>query len=299
MHLVSVAGETDSARTVSLGEGRYLDTLVIHQVEERHAGLYVCFATNTAGGFNYQTAHIEVLVDMEKESLDLLPVMAAALALVFILLGATGLLAKRRPTKSSPPSSPDVGTKVLVQPTPPLAPRTVPNFYSAPSQTTSWDNSLDRSASYVGLPGPTHVYDLPFSQAGTLTILDYSGSRPSQRLPPHSESLHRKAPPNLHNKSALSSSLGWTSDPNGSLQLCGSTSTHLSHLTCDMSNLSCSPHPSPRARLGVGLEPLSSPQLSGSTSNRLSQMSYSPRPSPRSGEQRRLGGSVVTQYHNL
>ena len=61
MHLVSVAGETDSARTVSLGEGRYLDTLVIHQVEERHAGLYVCFATNTAGGLNYQTAHLEVV----------------------------------------------------------------------------------------------------------------------------------------------------------------------------------------------------------------------------------------------
>ena len=34
---------------------------MIHQVEERHPGLNVCFATKIAGGLNYQTAHLEVV----------------------------------------------------------------------------------------------------------------------------------------------------------------------------------------------------------------------------------------------
>ena len=52
MHLVSVAGQNQDNRMVNLPEGNYLDTLVIDRVTTKDAGLYVCFATNTAGGFN-------------------------------------------------------------------------------------------------------------------------------------------------------------------------------------------------------------------------------------------------------
>ena len=71
LHLASVARESDT-RVVRVAEDTYLDTLVLHAVEEQDQGLYVCFATNTAGGFNYQTVQLtvvqeEVLVDGGEE----------------------------------------------------------------------------------------------------------------------------------------------------------------------------------------------------------------------------------------
>ena len=65
MELVTV-GDGD---TVTLTDSTYLSTLVINNVQEDQAGLYVCFATNTAGGFNYQSAHLTV----EGHSLSHLP----------------------------------------------------------------------------------------------------------------------------------------------------------------------------------------------------------------------------------
>ena len=53
---------------VHAGEGRvekhaeelYTSTLTLSSVVEDNSGLYVCLATNTAGGFNYKTAELTV-----------------------------------------------------------------------------------------------------------------------------------------------------------------------------------------------------------------------------------------------
>ena len=56
MELVTVgAGDT-----VILADSSYLSTLILDDVHVDQAGLYVCFATNSAGGFNYQSAHLSV-----------------------------------------------------------------------------------------------------------------------------------------------------------------------------------------------------------------------------------------------
>ena len=56
MELVTV-GDGD---TIILTDSTYLSTLVLNNVDPEQAGLYVCFATNSAGGFNYQSAHLTV-----------------------------------------------------------------------------------------------------------------------------------------------------------------------------------------------------------------------------------------------
>ena len=56
MELVTVGG----GDTVTLADSSYLSSLVIKDVTRAQAGLYVCFATNSAGGFNYQSAHLSV-----------------------------------------------------------------------------------------------------------------------------------------------------------------------------------------------------------------------------------------------
>ena len=61
MELVNV-GEGDM---VKVSDDTYLNTLILDSVRTDDSGLYVCFATNTAGGFNYQSAHLNVLSPME------------------------------------------------------------------------------------------------------------------------------------------------------------------------------------------------------------------------------------------
>ena len=56
MELVTVGG----GDTVTLADSSYLSSLVLKHVTRAQAGLYVCFATNSAGGFNYQSAHLSV-----------------------------------------------------------------------------------------------------------------------------------------------------------------------------------------------------------------------------------------------
>ena len=56
MELVRV-GEDD---TVILTDSSYLSTRILKGVPEDRARLYVCFATNSAGGFNYQSAQLTV-----------------------------------------------------------------------------------------------------------------------------------------------------------------------------------------------------------------------------------------------
>ena len=207
MQLVSVSQNQDT-RTVNLPEGNYLDTLVIDRVTPEDAGLYVCFATNTAGGFNYQSAHLRVVGRESDLDVDFLPVVAAALALVLLVLVVGGVVA-HQPAKSSVPSSPECKAKQVVGHHPSQAAggaaatsHTVPNFYCPPSHTASW-GSLERSTSYVCLPGPQHVYDLPFNQLQTPPSLQ------SSLPPPLSTPLYRRALGHP-TTTRLSSSLVWS-----------------------------------------------------------------------------------------
>ena len=201
MQLVSVSQDT---RMVTLPEGNYLDTLVIDRVTTEDDGLYVCFATNTAGGFNYQSAHLRVAGKESDLDIDFLPVVAAALALVLLVLVVGGIVV-HQPAKSSVPSSPECKAKqVVCHPSPAAAAssHTVPNFYCPPSHTASWA-SLERSTSYVCLPAPQHVYDLPFNQLQPVPSLQ------SSLPPPLSTPLYRRALGHP-TTTRLSSSLVWS-----------------------------------------------------------------------------------------
>ena len=203
MQLISVSQNQDT-RMVNLPEGNYLDTLVIDRVAPQDAGLYVCFATNTAGGFNYQSTHLSVVGKESDLDIDFLPVVAAALALVLLVLVVGGIVA-HQPAKSSLPSSPECKAKqVGGNPSQAAATsHTVPNFYCPPSHTASW-GSLERSTSYVCLPGPpSHVYDLPFNQ------LQPPQSLQSSLPPPLSTPLYRRALGHP-TTTRLSSSLVWS-----------------------------------------------------------------------------------------
>ena len=63
-HSISLAGmelvRVGEGDTVILSDSSYLSTLILKGVQAEQAGLYVCFATNSAGGFNYQSAQLTV-----------------------------------------------------------------------------------------------------------------------------------------------------------------------------------------------------------------------------------------------
>merc|ERR1719195_390901 len=63
-HSISLAGmelvRVGEGDTVILSDSSYLSTLILKGVQADQAGLYVCFATNSAGGFNYQSAQLTV-----------------------------------------------------------------------------------------------------------------------------------------------------------------------------------------------------------------------------------------------
>ena len=50
-----------NGKTVKVGDGVYSNTYVIKSVTLEDKGVYVCFATNSAGGFNYELSHLTVL----------------------------------------------------------------------------------------------------------------------------------------------------------------------------------------------------------------------------------------------
>ena len=179
MHLVSVAGETDSARTVSLGEGRYLDTLVIHQVEERHAGLYVCFATNTAGGLNYQTAHLEVVTaedqvdqveEQGQEEQLFLGLVVGLVAVVLVLLITIFLcLIKTRQKRLVPNYClTDPRRGMIYQQQEGEQDTLQTTHYSLPPDTVNW-SSLQKSPlpPYAPSSRGSNIYDQPFCKPST------------------------------------------------------------------------------------------------------------------------------------
>ena len=97
MELVNVA----DGDMVKVGDDTYLNTLIMDSVQIDDSGLYVCFATNTAGGFNYQSAHLSVLAPHDDFPLPvddqhLLLGLLIGLVSVFLILASAIFLCLRQ-----------------------------------------------------------------------------------------------------------------------------------------------------------------------------------------------------------
>lgn len=189
MELVTVQREEDRSGLVTLGQGRYLDTLVIDHVRTTHGGLYVCFATNTAGGFNYQSAHLEILAPEQMEtSLDepedqqlFLGLVIGLVSVVLILLAAIFFCLIKTRHKLLLPEYAESQRAIIYQ----KAVCDPSQQYSLPPPDgVSW-SSLQKS----GLPPPLPPYQPP-SQPPTNTgsniyDLPFSHTSPQARATPH------------------------------------------------------------------------------------------------------------------
>ena len=157
MHLVSVAGQNQDNRMVNLPEGNYLDTLVIDRVTTKDAGLYVCFATNTAGGFNYQSAHLDVVeVEIEtggsEEGLGeevFLGLVVGLVSVVLLLLAVIVLCLAKGRHKMLLPEFGDSQRSIVYQ-------------AARPYREESW--SLQKPPLQPSLP-PNNIYDLPYTHS--------------------------------------------------------------------------------------------------------------------------------------
>ena len=157
MHLVSVAGQNQDNRMVNLPEGNYLDTLVIDRVTNKDAGLYVCFATNTAGGFNYQSAHLDVVeVEIEtggsEEGLGeevFLGLVVGLVSVVLLLLAVIVLCLAKGRHKMLLPEFGDSQRSIVYQ-------------AARPYREESW--SLQKPPLQPSLP-PNNIYDLPYTHS--------------------------------------------------------------------------------------------------------------------------------------
>jgi len=153
MQLISVSQNQDT-RTVNLPEGNYLDTLVIDRVTPEDAGLYVCFATNTAGGFNYQSAHLRV-VEMETGAEEgvgeevFLGLVVGLVSVVLLLLAVIVLCLARGRHKLLLPEFGDSQRSIVYQ-------------ASRPYREESW--SLQKPPLQPSLPSG-NIYDLPYTHA--------------------------------------------------------------------------------------------------------------------------------------
>ena len=152
MQLISVSQNQDT-RMVNLPEGNYLDTLVIDRVTPEDAGLYVCFATNTAGGFNYQSTHLSV-VEMEVETGPeegvgeevFLGLVVGLVSVVLLLLAVIVLCLARGRHKLLLPEFGDSQRSIVYQ-------------ASRPYREESW--SLQKPPLQPS-PPPGNIYDLPY-----------------------------------------------------------------------------------------------------------------------------------------
>ena len=157
MQLVSVSQDQDT-RMVNLNqEGNYLDTLVIDRVTPEDAGLYVCFATNTAGGFNYQSAHLRV-IEMEPEGAEeagvgeevFLGLVVGLVSVVLLLLAVIVLCLARGRHKLLLPEFGDSQRSIVYQ-------------ASRPYREESW--SLQKPPLQPSLPPSSNIYDLPYTHS--------------------------------------------------------------------------------------------------------------------------------------
>ena len=155
MQLISVSQNQDT-RMVNLPEGNYLDTLVIDRVAPQDAGLYVCFATNTAGGFNYQSTHLSV-VEMEMETGSeegvgeevFLGLVVGLVSVVLLLLAVIVLCLARGRHKMLLPEFGDSQRSIVYQ-------------ASRPYREESW--SLQKPPLQPSLPSG-NIYDLPYTHS--------------------------------------------------------------------------------------------------------------------------------------
>jgi len=103
---------------MSLGQGKYISNLVMSNVHVNNQGKYVCFATNTAGGFNYKTATLTVISDkiseMEMSTLVLALVIGLAVV-VLILLVVLVLCVVKAKRKVVIPESPESHRTLMSQ----------------------------------------------------------------------------------------------------------------------------------------------------------------------------------------
>merc|ERR1719234_2887139 len=161
MQLVSVSQDQDR-RMVNLNQetGNYLDTLVIDRVTPQDAGLYVCFATNTAGGFNYQLAHLRVVeIDVEPGAEEagvgeevFLGLVVGLVSVVLLLLAVLMLILARGRHKLLLPEFGDSQRSIVYQQA------------SRPYREESW--SLQKPPLPTpSFPPSSNIYDLPYTHS--------------------------------------------------------------------------------------------------------------------------------------
>merc|ERR1711981_1156116 len=77
---------------MKLRQGEYISNLVIENVKVEQSGLYVCLATNSAGGFNYRPSALKVMKVLKEDnkafsiSTMILALVCGLAAIVLILL---------------------------------------------------------------------------------------------------------------------------------------------------------------------------------------------------------------------
>jgi len=94
-----------------LADSEYMSQLVIKQVEEKDAGMYICFVTSAGGGFNYRPAYLTVIRNSSLAGDDSFPVLVLVICLavfvVLLLLGITVCVVQAKHKHHHSPPQPD------------------------------------------------------------------------------------------------------------------------------------------------------------------------------------------------
>ena len=206
MELVTV-GDGD---TVILSDSSYLNTLILDSVEAAQAGLYVCFATNSAGGFNYQSAHLTVntargsseLPDLDGNHQLFLGLVVGLVSVVLVLLTIMFIcLIKQNKTKMAMVEYAESQRSILYK----NCTLDIKNTGSYHDDVVSW-SSLQKKHSDMAPSVTSNIYDLPFSTG-------------KERLPPvhytplisgHSSVIHSPASTRVSRVTSLPSSPAMT-----------------------------------------------------------------------------------------
>ena len=202
MELVNVA----DGDMVKVSDDTYLNTLIMDSVQMDDSGLYVCFATNTAGGFNYQSAHLTVLdphddllLPVDDQEL-LLGLMIGLVSVVLILVSAIFLCLLRSRHKLLQPDYSESQRSIIYQK------NTLDHKTWSADHAVSW-SSLQKSVSNH-TPGGGHrlikpepsatsnIYDLPFTHSAR-EVIHYT---------PISQSIHSPCSTRVSRISSLPSS---------------------------------------------------------------------------------------------
>ena len=177
MELVTVG----DGETVILTDSSYLNTLMLEEVDARQAGLYVCFATNSAGGFNYQSAHLSVQSPGSSELPDLtgdhqlfLGLVVGLVSVVLVLLTIMFIcLIRQNKTKMALVEYAESQRSILYK----NCTLDIKNTGTYRDDAVSWSSLQKKHSENLAAPGSvvsSNIYDLPFS----------SGPGKEPRLPP-------------------------------------------------------------------------------------------------------------------